>query len=151
MNGERGFTLVEMLVSIVITGAIALVLGMVVQQMVSVPEKSSDQVAALHDLQNTAHWLGIDVLAAESASIAGNGDSLNLTLPDTSVIRYLRSGDTLYRYDNGGYITLARNITSMDFTVDDRLITVDITAAPDSRWDISENRIYQIAMRPTGT
>src|SRR4030042_566461 len=147
MRGERGFTIVELLIATAIIGCIATVLGLVVQQIAAVPERGDDQVEALHAVQNAAHWVGLDGQTAKSAE---GGISLILTLPDESVISYSRLGDTLYRNDSGGNRTIARNISGLDFTVDGRIITMNIIAAPDSRWDISENKTYQISMRPAG-
>ena len=99
MKGERGYTLVETLVAIAITGFLVAVLGLVVQQMVTVPEQGDDQVNALHAVQNAAHWVSLDGQTAKSAS---GGSSLNLTLPDASVISYTLSGGNLYRDLPGG-------------------------------------------------
>ena len=148
MKNERGFTLVELLVAIGIMSVLAVVLGGVVQQMAAVPEQSNDQVEALHAVQNTIHWIGKDAVSAKSAV---GGNSLVLTFPDNSQITYQKQGSDLYRYLNGENISIARNVTELNFTVENRTITIDITAAPESRWDISESQIYQVAMRPSGT
>jgi prepilin-type N-terminal cleavage/methylation domain-containing protein len=148
MKNERGFTLVEILVTIGIMGVLAMVLGGVVQQMATVPEKSNDQVDALHAVQNAIQWIGKDAVAAKSAV---GGDSLVLTFPDNSEITYQKQGSDLYRYLNGDNISIARDVTDLNFTVNNRTITINITAAPESRWNISENQVYQVAMRPSGT
>jgi prepilin-type N-terminal cleavage/methylation domain-containing protein len=147
MKGERGYTLVETLLAIAITGFIATVLGLTVQQVAFVPEQGNDQVDALHAVQNAAHWVGLDGQTAASAS---GGSSLNLTLPDNSVIIYTLSGDSLLRDDGSANRTIAEDISSVNFTVEGRVITMNIAAAPASRWDVSENQTYQIYMRPTG-
>ncbi len=147
MKRERGYTLVELMVAIAITGCIAAVLALVVQQILTVPERGNDQVTALHSVQNAAHWVSVDGQTAKSAA---GGSSLSLTLPDDSVISYTLTGDELYRVYGGSNRLIAREITSANFSVLGRVITMDITAAPDSRWDISENQTYQIYMRPTG-
>lgn len=129
-------------------GILAVVLGTVVQQMATVPEKGNDQVEALHAVQNAVHWVGTDAVSAQSAV---GGSSLVLTFPDSSVITYQEQGNDLYRYCNGENITIARSITKLNFTVSNRTITMDITAAPESQWNISENQVYQVVMRPSGT
>lgn len=148
MKNERGFTLVELIVTIGIMGMLAMVLGMVVQQFASVPEKSNDQVEALHAVQNAIQWVGTDGVAAQSAV---GGNSLVLTFPDNSQVTYEKQGTDLYRYSQGGSVSIARNITNLSFTVSSRTIVMNITAAPDSRWNTGENQIYQVSMRPSGT
>ena len=148
MNGERGYTFVELMLAILITGVIAMVLGMVVQQMVTVPEQSNDQVQTLHALQNAIHFIGLDAGSAESAT---GGNTLTLTMPDDIVISYERSGNVLCRYIDDKEQFIATGIISMNFTVSDRTVYMSITAAPEGRWDISKSRNYQIAMRPTGS
>ena len=147
MKGERGYTLVETLIAIAITGVIVTVLGMAVQQIFSVPEQGNTQVEALHAVQNAAHWVSLDGQTAKQAS---GGSSLDLTLPDDSTISYILSGSNLNRNCQGVSHTIAENISNVNFTVEGRVITMSIAAAPDSRWDISENETYQIYMRPTG-
>lgn len=145
MKGERGYTLVELMIAIAIAGFVTVVLGLVVQQTVTVPERGSDQVNALHALQNAAHWVSLDGQEAKSAS---GGSGLTLTLTDNSSVSYVLDGSELHRIDESSDRTIARNIASTSFSVEGRLITMNIMAAPDSRWDISENGTYQISMRP---
>jgi prepilin-type N-terminal cleavage/methylation domain-containing protein len=146
MKEERGYTLVELLIALAITGIMMTTLGMVVQQTVTVPERGDDQVSALHAIQNAAHWVSLDGQTAKSAS---GGSGLTLTLPDDSSISYSLDGDELHRIYGGSDRTIARGISSADFSVEGRLITMNIIAEPDSRWNISENGTYQINMRPT--
>ena len=146
MKEERGYTLVELLIALAITGIMMTTLGMVVQQTVEVPERGDAQVSALHAIQNAAHWVSLDGQTAKSAS---GGSGLTLTLPDDSSISYSLDGDELHRIYGGSDRTIARGISSADFSVEGRLITMNIIAEPDSRWNISENGTYRINMRPT--
>ncbi len=146
MKGERGYTLVELMVAIAVTGFIAAGLGMVVQQTVSVPERGDDQLAALHATQNALHWVGLD---GQTAKTASGGGGLTLTLPDDSTISYSLEGDELHRVYGSSNRTIARNIAAASFAVDGRVISMNITAAPASRWAISENLTCQVTMRPT--
>jgi Tfp pilus assembly major pilin PilA len=147
MKGERGYTLVEALIALAITGFIITVIGMVVQQVVTVPERGVDQFDAIHPMQNAAHWLALD---SQMASSAVGGSNLTLTLPNTIVVRYVRAGTKLYRYHGTDNITLASNVAGANFTVLNRVIYMTLVTVPDSRWNISENYTYRAYMRPTG-
>jgi prepilin-type N-terminal cleavage/methylation domain-containing protein len=146
MKSERGYTLVELLIALAITGILTTTLGMVVQQTVTVPERGNTQVNALHAIQNAAHWVSLDGQMAKSA---GGGSGLTLTLPDDSSISYILYGDELHRICGSSDRTIASGISSTDFSVEGRLITMNIIAEPNDCWHISENGTYQINMRPT--
>jgi prepilin-type N-terminal cleavage/methylation domain-containing protein len=146
MKNERGYTMVELLIAIAITGFMATTLGLVVQQTVTVPERGDEQVNALHAIQNAGHWVSLDGQTAKSAS---SGSGLTLTLPDDSSISYSLNGNELHRLEGTADRTIARGISSVAFSVEGRLITMNIVAEPDGRFDTSENGTYQINMRPT--
>jgi hypothetical protein len=105
-------------------------------------------VDALHSLQNAIHWVSLD---AGSAASAVGGGNLTLTMPDDTVVSYIKTGNSLYRNYGGANQTVARNITALEFSVTERLVTMNVTAMVESRWNISESRVYRIAMRPSGT
>jgi prepilin-type N-terminal cleavage/methylation domain-containing protein len=146
MKGEQGFTLVELLIAIAIMGSIFGVLGEAFHQAVTIPEYGNDRVTALHELQNVAHWVNLDGQMAQSAA-GGNG--LVLTLPDNSSISYTLAGTDLVRSTSTDNRTLANNITTINFSIQDRYITMDITSSPGGRWGVSENETYKVYLRTT--
>jgi len=147
MKDERGFTLVELVIATAISGIIIGVLGTSVYQILTVTDYGNDKLTAMHELQNAAHWFNFDTQQASAAT----GDSqLVLTLPDDSSITYSLSGTNLQRTAGGSPMTLAQNITSANFSVDDRTITMDLTSAPVGRENVSENGTYMVYLRPDG-
>jgi len=146
MKGQQGFTLVELLIVTAIMGVIFSGLGEAFHQVVTIPEYGNDRVTALHELQNVAHWVNLDGQMAQSAT---GGNKLVLTLPDNSSISYTLAGTDLVRSTSTANRTLANNITTINFSIQDRYITMDITSSPAGRWGVSENETYKVYLRPT--
>jgi type II secretory pathway pseudopilin PulG len=147
LKNQKGYTLAEVAAVFTIIGLIAAAMVVVMPQMTSIPEKGDNQVDALSSLQNAIHWVSRD---AGSAAAAVGGGALTLTMPDTSVVSYTTTDGVLYRNCGGISQTVARDITVLSFAVTDRMVTMNVTAQPEGRWNISESRIYQVAMRPSG-
>jgi prepilin-type N-terminal cleavage/methylation domain-containing protein len=146
MKGQQGFTLVELLIATAIMGVIFSGLGEALHQVVTIPEYGNDRVTALHELQNVAHWVNLDGQMAQSAT---GGNELVLTLPDDSSISYTVAGTDLVRSTSTADRTLAKNITAINFSIQDRYITMDITSSPAGRSGVSENETYKVYLRPT--
>lgn len=146
MKGQQGYTLVELLIVISITGLIASFLGSAVYQMFTVTEYGNSKMTAIHDLQNISNWLNRDI---QMASTATGGNQLVLTLPDASTITYTLVGTALQRSNDSSQITVAWNITAANFTVSGRTVTLSITSSPVGRQDASHQGTYQVYLRPS--
>ncbi len=147
MKGQRGYTLVELLVATAISGLIMSGVGTAIHQIVTVSEYGNDKLTAMHEVQNAAHWFTIDGQKA-SAAVGGNG--LVLTLPDTSSITYTVVGTELRRTAGGSQMTLAQNITGASFSIVDRTIAMTITSSLVGRWNVSQQETYKVLLRPNG-
>jgi prepilin-type N-terminal cleavage/methylation domain-containing protein len=143
---ERGFSLVELLVATAITGLIVSGLGTAIYQILTVTDYGNDRLTATHEVQNVAHWFSFD---GQRASMASGGSELVLTLPDDSSVTYTVIGTKLDRMADGSTMTLAQNIASANFSIEDQTITMTITSYPQGRWSVSENGTYQVHRRPT--
>lgn len=143
---EQGFTLVELLIATAITGLIVSFLGTAIYQIITVTEYGNDRMIAMHELQNAAHWVSLD---GQMASAASGGNELALTLPDDSSITYSLVGTELRRTAGESQMALARNISDISFSVENRIITMTITSSPEGRANVSEQGTYKVYLRPT--
>lgn len=82
MKRQLGFSLVELLAALAITGLVVSGLGTAIYQMLSVTQYGNARLTASHELQNAAHWFSFD---GQRASSASGGSLLTLTLSDNSV------------------------------------------------------------------
>jgi len=146
-GNQKGFTIVEILVAVAISGMIASLIGTAIYQFFAVTDRGSDEIVALHDVQNAAHWLNIDGPEAVSAT---GGATLGLTLPDASTVTYAVSGTDLVRTAGAAQTTVARNVTALNFDVAGKVVTMTITSAPTGGWGVSQQKIYKVYLRPTG-
>ncbi len=145
-RGQRGFALVEMLITLAVTGIVVGVLGTSIYQVVSSTDYGNDSITATHELQNAAHWVSHD---GQAASAASGGSTLVLTMPDSSTVSYSLADGELRRSDGSSEMTLAQNISAASFSVAGRTITMTITSSPPGRWNVSQERTYKVNLRPT--
>ncbi len=108
-RGEKGFTLLEILVGAAIMGVIAMPLAMLATTLLTNPERSNDKNVVLQQVQQAGTWISRDVQMSRSVNAtAPNGFPLTLQLPVDSdenndySIEYLLDGSKLKRraYDS---------------------------------------------------
>jgi prepilin-type N-terminal cleavage/methylation domain-containing protein len=153
LRKEDGLTLVEMLVAVAISSMVAAGLGTALHQFLTTSERTRVAQGALHDVQNTGHWLTIDGKKTTSTSLV-DGDPATevMTLAwtiDSIVhnITYYRDGSELKRDNDGAVITVARNVTDVSFSRSGQLITVNLESSPAGRWDYNKNATFNIWIR----
>jgi len=135
---------VELIITVAITGIVASVLGTVIYQMVTVGEYGGARLIATHELQNAAYWLNMD---GQTAVSAVGGTDLTLTMADASTVTYSVGGRRLRRVSSGPPLTMAQNVTAASFSVSGRVVTIDLTSAPQGRTGVSEQGTYVVTMR----
>jgi hypothetical protein len=148
VNGEKGMTMVELVMAVATTGIIVVFLGTAVYQIFTVSGYGNDRLTATHELENVAHWFNVD---GQGAKEAAGGPALELTMADNSSITYTLEGTEILRTVGGYEMTLARNITDVRFSIDDRLVMMSLTVSPSGRYGVSENGTYYVYLRPSET
>ncbi len=146
-NSEAGITLVELLVASAVAMAITGFLGTAIFQFFTVTRQGSEVMTSVHQVQNAQHWLQLDGQMAVTAS--GSAGGVILTLPDDSTISYDLSDARLVRTADGAQLTVARNVSELDFSVDERVVTMSIASSPPGGSAVSEQGTCKVYMRPS--
>ncbi len=120
-RGEKGFTLLEILVGTAIMGVIAMPLAMLTTTLLTNPERSNDKNIVLQQVRQAGTWISRDVQMSRSVNATDpNGFPLTIQIPFDSdenndySIEYLLDGSKLKRraYDS------SENLTSETFIAD---------------------------------
>lgn len=146
MNGQKGMTMVELVVVVAVTGIIVVFLGAAIYHIITVTSYGNSRLIATHELENTAYWFNRD---GQQATAASGGNGLALTLSDNSSVTYSLAGTELIRSVGGDNMLLARNITSLNFILSGRVIIMSLTSSPEGRDNVSANGTYWVYLRPS--
>ena len=150
---QKGITLVETIVAAGIASMLIGVLGSAIFLFTRTTEQGNNELRALHDVQNTGHWLTRDGKMAEATDLVdGAGPVGNMTMNWTDgglayTVTYSLSGTDLQRDYNGAAITVARYVSSVGFSISQGIITANLTSSPGGRWGTTEEVTYEIYPR----
>lgn len=146
MRDQRGFTLVELLITIAIMGIVGSLVGGSLVEILDMTDYGNRDLTASNDLQKAAYWLNLDAQTAVAAS--SGGTSLLLTLPDTTTVSYALVSTDLQRTAGAATSTLAHNVSALIFSVNGHTVSMDITIYLAGRDAVVAQQTYQISMRP---
>lgn len=173
---QKGYTLVEIIVAVVITGMLAGVLGTSVYQFSVVTERSTSKLLAVDQVQSTANWFYPDAQrAVDAEAVEINGiDYLNLSVIDPGgtvtyapgTVAYTMGTITYYNQDSelkralrlpstaSSTVTIAYDV-DVQFTITATppnlyIIGMDISAHPDGT-NSQVRETLQIYRSATGT
>jgi len=141
---QKGYSLLELLLVISITGTIVTITGAgVIQIMRGQPEITAKNIA-LADIDSATHWIIRDLIMAQTTSLADgappvSGISINwsdLTVwagsegSITHLATYALAGTELQRTYDGASTTVGRYLTDIQFSLAGKLFTVTLTSRP---------------------
>lgn len=144
-KANGGYTLVELLVTLALTGLVFAIAGSSIYQLNTVTGYGNDRLTTRHELQNAYLWFSRD--GKEALTAGGDSHNLTFTLSDNSVIDYRLSGDTLVRVSSASSVTLVRNVTDLRFSIEDRLVSMEISTAVSGRLEESVQSNYQVCLQ----
>lgn len=152
---QKGTTVVELLVGIAIVGLIAGGLSSGIHAFIISSDRGNDRLTALHDIQNAAYWISSDSQMAKTTDLVDGAppvDHMTLSWTDkfgggevSHTSTYSLSGTELQRDHDGSVRTVARHISTVEFSINSGLITVTLGS---SLGRITEERTYDICLRP---
>ena len=138
---QKGFTLVEVLVVMAVGGVIMMGIVLAIHQVVWGTDRSNSQVVALTNVAHAARSIKKDLIMTQNTDLTDGVPQSSVTLTwidytsfasgnETSShsSSYTLSGTQLQRTYDGTESIVGRNITSIGFTQDGRVINVVITA-----------------------
>ena len=157
---QKGFTLIELLVALAV-GIVLLTSALLgFQQVVVGTGRSNSQVIALNDVNRAALAIRKDLMMTQNTDLTDVSQSsvwlgwTDYTSFETGNLThsssYTLSGTELQRTYDGTVSIAGRNITSVGFTKNGRVIDVVITAAGSSDPQRSETLKFSVLIRTEG-
>ena len=159
-RGEKGFTLIEVMLVIGITAIIMGPLAMTAMTLLTNPQRSTDQNVVLHEVRNASHWISRDVQMARNVTLDDpSGFPLSLDIPfndnpdNDYSIDYLFDGSKLKRQEYDSLETLISETLIADYIdIEDTtfsalgvsLYKLTIRASKD---EATVTRSYQVSQR----
>jgi len=159
-RGERGFTLIDLVMAIAIMGIIMPGIAMTTVGILKNHQKAGDAYIVLQQVQNTGYWIMHDIQAADNVTLGNpNGFPVTLIVPvDTEAsndrkVVYTFDGDKLKRqvYDFSDTLIMemliAQYIDMSQTTITSGgLKSYELTARA-SRNEMAVERSYRIRQR----
>jgi len=159
-KSQNGFTLIEIVIGLAISGIIASGVVMTVGQVLQLGPRGSDHMTLLVSVQNVGHWISLDSQRAETAAPgAGNGFPLVLSRTEydgtSHETAYTIVDGTLRRalsIDGGAasetVVARYMDSTSTSCQLVDGLLVLTVTAKTGSgRREQSETRVFKVDSR----
>jgi prepilin-type N-terminal cleavage/methylation domain-containing protein len=155
-KNQMGFTLVEVMLAIAITGIITGGITMTTFQVFSGNTRTSNHMTAVRQVQNAGYWVSHDAQMAQilTPTPSPDSDGFPLTLSWTewdgtvNTITYTLGGTEFVRDHNGQQSVVAQFIESVEVSprpYTGGALTFNVTATVGEQ---TETRIYEVMPRP---
>ncbi len=156
--GQRGATLLELLHGAAISAVIVVGLVALISREFQGSAVANTSITAAQEISMAARMLNEDGMMAESSDLvqgASPVNSLTMTWTDRSNFAnlphsssYYLEGTDLRRDHNGSVMTVARDISSIEFSQEGDLLTVSISCTPQWGTARTVSKTYRVYLRP---
>lgn len=162
---QRGFTLLELLISIGILGIVTPLLALALFQILTFTERGRAGFEALADTRNASTWMSQDIVMAQGTDLVVGtpiadpdcGAPVGFTWTDyfddrdtDHEVTYCLDGNDLKRTYDDAELVIARNIASVTFeAIAEGEISVTIKSAPENRFGVFDEKTLRVLMRST--
>jgi len=144
MKKSAGFTLVELLVTIAISGLVFSIAAAAIFQLTSITDYGNSRLDVLHDQQNAAFWFNQD---GQQSLIAAVNNGLVFSDGSGAITTYCLSGSNLERICGNSTQILGQNFSSAGFTVNGRLVSMHLISSVAGRAEEGVDKTYQVYLR----
>lgn len=171
---QRGFTLIELVLAMAVSGLLVATATAAIYQTVKSEAKNNGTAIALTDIDRAVHWLTQDTGQGQTTDLIDGAppvssmtlwwqDLTSWALEDEAVSHYVtycfnqdctdppcdaESTRELRRDCDGEITTVGKYLTTVEFSLDGRIITVTLTSSAPSYPNESETRTYKLYLRP---
>ena len=150
---QRGMTLIEILMALGISGVIIGGLAASIYAITSVTGRGNAEITLLRDIQSASHWISNDVRMARDVTLTGGVPANGIILgwddsqenPHSCTIT--RTGKELIRNLDGVSSTIAWNVSSVEFSMNDDVLTYALTSETEGRWELTKEITGQVNLR----
>ncbi|UCC17069.1 MAG: type II secretion system protein [Dehalococcoidales bacterium] len=150
---QRGMTLVEILLALGISGVIIGALGASIYTIMSVTGRGNAEISVLRDIQSASHWISNDSRMARDVTLIGGVPANGMVLswndsqgnPHSS--NYTHTEQGLIRSFNGTSSIIAWNVSSVDFSLNDDVLTYTLTSETEGRWVVNKEVTGYVNLR----
>ena len=146
--------MVELIIATAITSLIVSGLGTAIYLIITVTERNNDEASALHDIRNAAYYISSDAQMASTTDLTDGAepvDTLSLEWTDgfgnAHSSSYQLSGTELQREYNSATTTVARHVSSVEFSISGDVLTFRVESTPPGRWQVSRETTSVVNLR----
>jgi prepilin-type N-terminal cleavage/methylation domain-containing protein len=150
---QRGMTLIELLLALGISGVIIGGLAASIYTIMSVTGRGNAEITLLRDIQSVSHWISNDARMAREATLTGGNPASGVILVWDDIegnphsTSYTFSGKELNRSYDGISSTIAWNVSSAEFSLNDGVLTYTLTSEMEGRWEMDKKVTGYVNLR----